>query len=287
MKPKISVIIPCYNQAQFLDETLESVLNQTYKSWECIIIDDGSTDASKDVAVKWCTIDGRFRYVFQLNGGLSNARNKGLHLAKGDLIQFLDADDLLKPTKFQIQIEDLQNAQISISNYFAFKDGNVQEMAKDRYLSPFVSEINFKKDIILDWEYRISIPCHTVLFQKALVVENNLSFDETLPNHEDWVFWSQLFYVSKNITNNKNVLALYRIREHSMSANYALMRDGFIKASKVLLCYFKERNEKELVKAIRIKQKEIVNKNKEPLLRKIKKAIKSKLTFIYKYVKSN
>ncbi|MCG9793895.1 glycosyltransferase family 2 protein [Flavobacterium algicola] len=287
MSSRISVIIPCYNQAQFLDETLRSVLNQTYVNWECIIIDDGSTDSSKDVAMKWCTLDERFRYVFQTNGGLSNARNNGLQLAKGKYIQFLDADDLLKHNKFESQLRDLENAQVSVSDYFSFVDGNILELAKHRYLSPFVSEVNFKKDIILDWEYRISIPCHAVLFQKSLVVENCLLFNEALPNHEDWVFWTQLFYVSKNITNNKNVLALYRIRERSMSTNYVLMRDGFIKASEVLLSYFKERNEKELVKAVRIKQKEIVNKNTEPLLKKIKKAIKSKLTFIYKYVKSN
>lgn len=288
MNPLISVIIPCYNQAQYLSEALQSVLSQTYKSWECIIIDDGSTDTSNDVAIKWCTIDERFRYVFQTNGGLSNARNKGLQLANGKYIQFLDADDLLKQNKFELQLEDLVTAQVSISDYFSFVDGNVQEIAKHRYLSPFVSEVNFKKDIILDWEFRKSIPCHSVLFEKALVDENKISFDETLPNHEDWVFWSQLFYVSENITNNKNVLALYRIREHSMSTNYTLMRDGFIKASEVLLCYFKERNEKDLVKAILVKQKEIVNKNEDAILKKIRKKIKTALRdFIYNYVKKN
>ena len=170
MKPLISVIVPCYNQESFLNETLDSIYNQTFQIWECIIIDDGSTDNSKEIALKWCALDERFKYFFQLNGGLSNARNKGLHIAKGDYIQLLDGDDLIIPKKFESQLIDLKNAQISISNYFSFVNGNFKEMAKHRYLSPFVSEENYKKEIIVDWEYRISIPCHTVLFQNMILV---------------------------------------------------------------------------------------------------------------------
>ena len=287
MKPLISVIVPCYNQESFLNETLDSIYNQTFQIWECIIIDDGSTDNSKEIALKWCALDERFKYFFQLNGGLSNARNKGLHIAKGDYIQLLDGDDLIIPKKFESQLIDLKNAQISISNYFSFVNGNFKEMAKHRYLSPFVSEENYKKEIIVDWEYRISIPCHTVLFQKSLIEVNKISFDETLPNHEDWVFWAQLFYFSIKIKNNDNVFALYRISENSMSMNYPMMKEGFIEASKVLLNFYKKNNERELMKLIKIKQNEIINKNRKPLLKRLKSKIKSKITVIYNYVKSN
>lgn len=287
MKNKISVIIPCYNQALFLEETLQSVLNQTHKKWECIIIDDGSTDGSKEIALKWCDFDERFLYFFKLNGGLSSARNAGLKVAEGDYIQFLDADDLIKPAKFEQQLKDLQDAQVSISNYFSFVDGNIELAAPHRYLAPFVSETNFRKEIILDWEYRMSIPCHSVLFQKKLVVDNEILFNETLPNHEDWVFWSQLFYVSKKIKNNTNVLALYRIRNNSMTVNYALMGYGFNEAAKILLHYFKEKKEKHLVNAVRIKQNEIKNKNKKPFLKKIKVQLVGKLIYFIKHVKKN
>ena len=287
MNNKISVIIPCYNQALFLEETLQSVLKQTHENWECIIIDDGSTDSSKEISLKWCDFDKRFLYSFKLNGGLSSARNAGLKLAKGDYIQFLDGDDLIKPTKFEKQLIDLQDAQVSISNYFSFVDGNIELAAPCRYLTPFVSETNFKKEIILDWEYRISIPCHSVLFQKKIVEENKILFNETLPNHEDWVFWSQLFYVSKKIKNNTNILALYRIRDDSMSINYSLMRYGFEEGTKILSHYFKEKKEKDLIYAVQIKQNEIKNKNKKPFFKKIKARIIGKLNYFYKYVKSN
>lgn len=287
MNDKISVIIPCYNQALFLEEALQSVLKQTHKNWECIIIDDGSTDSSKEIALQWCDFDERFLYFFKFNGGLSSARNAGLKLADGDYIQFLDGDDLIKPTKFEQQLIDLQDAQVSISNYFSFLDGNIELSAPHRYLSPFVSETNFKKKIILDWECRMSIPCHSVLFQRKLVVDNGILFEETLPNHEDWVFWTQLFYVSKKIKNNTDVLALYRIRNDSMTTNYALMRYGFNEAAKILLYYFKEKKEKDLANTVRIKQNEIKNKNRKPFFKKIKALLIGTLIYCYKYVKTN
>ena len=89
----ISVIVPCYNQAQYLDECLQSVLDQTYTDWECIIVNDGSPDHTEEIAKKWVEKDARFRYLFKENGGLSSARNAGIEIAKGEWILPLDADD--------------------------------------------------------------------------------------------------------------------------------------------------------------------------------------------------
>ena len=100
--PLISVIVPCYNQAQYLDECLQSVLDQTYTDWECIIVNDGSPDHTEEIAKKWVEKDTRFIYLFKENGGLSSARNAGIEIAKGEWIQFLDCDDILKKEKFEI-----------------------------------------------------------------------------------------------------------------------------------------------------------------------------------------
>ena len=93
MYKKVSIIVPCYKQAQFLDEALTSVLEQTYSGWECIIVDDGSPDDTEDVALKWCNKDSRFKYLKKENGGLCSARNAGIDIADGELILPLDADD--------------------------------------------------------------------------------------------------------------------------------------------------------------------------------------------------
>ena len=181
----------------------------------------------------------------------------------------------------------MQDSQISISNYFSFLDGDINTEAPNRYLTPFVSETNFKTEIILDWEYRISIPCHSVLFQRNLVIDHHIFFNESLLNHEDWVFWVQIFYEAKTVKTNRKVLALYRIRINSMSTDYALMRNGFKAAANILLHYFSDRNDKELVQAVRIKRREIKNKNKKSFFKKMKLTLGTKLRYIYHYVKSN
>jgi glycosyltransferase involved in cell wall biosynthesis len=98
---RISVVVPAYNYAHFLPAALDSVLAQTYREWECIIVDDGSTDDTAAVADAYVRRDPRFRYIHQANRGLAGARNTGVRNASGDAIQFLDADDRLLPPKLE------------------------------------------------------------------------------------------------------------------------------------------------------------------------------------------
>lgn len=98
MNSVVSIVIPCYNQSQYLSEAVQSVLSQTYAQWECIIVDDGSTDDTSRVAGSLCRLDNRIRFVAQPNSGLSAARNTGISLAKGVYILPLDADDAIRPT---------------------------------------------------------------------------------------------------------------------------------------------------------------------------------------------
>jgi len=105
-QPLISVIVPCYNQAQYMDECLQSVLDQTYQNWECIIVNDGSPDDTEEVALQWTEKDTRFIYLKKENGGLSSARNAGIEIAKGEWILPLDCDD-----KIGSQYLELASAQ--------------------------------------------------------------------------------------------------------------------------------------------------------------------------------
>lgn len=102
--PLISVIIPCYNYGHLLQECVQSVMTQTYTQWECIIVDDGSVDNSAEVARSIEQSDPRVRFIQQTNSGPAVARNLGVSHAKGEFIQFLDADDLLQPEKFEHQL---------------------------------------------------------------------------------------------------------------------------------------------------------------------------------------
>lgn len=96
--PKVSIIIPAYNVAPWIEETLESVARQTFGDFECIIVNDCATDNTLDVATSWIKKDKRFRIICRdINGGLSAARNTGIKYAIGDYISFLDSDDIWHP----------------------------------------------------------------------------------------------------------------------------------------------------------------------------------------------
>ena len=259
MQVLISIIIPCYNQCNYLVDSLTSVLAQTYKNWECIVVNDGSTDNTEEIAVKICNGDDRFIYIKKQNGGLSSARNAGLKLVKGDFVQFLDCDDTITENKLELQLAKMStHVDVVISDYFPF-DHLTDEYVKTRYLSPFLDETNFKYDIIEYWEFHKSIPCHTVLFKTDLLSKDNalVLFDESLPNHEDWVFWAKLFYNSNGIFNLKMNLAHYRIHRHSMCADVNMMRKGFLKANKKLRNFYEGKHDQKAIALTYLKKKEI------------------------------
>ncbi|SHF70239.1 glycosyltransferase family 2 protein [Dysgonomonas macrotermitis] len=107
--PLISIIVPCYNQAQYLPETLQSVLDQELLQWECLIVNDGSPDNTGDIAKQWCAKDTRFKYLEKANGGLADARNYGIRHAQGKYILPLDSDDKISPTYTKEAIAILDN----------------------------------------------------------------------------------------------------------------------------------------------------------------------------------
>lgn len=138
MNTLVSIIIPCYNQAHYLPDALESVLAQKYPEWECIIVNDGSRDQTEAVAIEWVAGDKRFTYILKENGGLSSTRNRGLQAATGRYIQFLDADDVIDEEKLSLQVLQLpetQNLALSYCDYFPSTERNLKELYTSWYLN--------------------------------------------------------------------------------------------------------------------------------------------------------
>lgn len=100
-RPAISIIVPIFNMQDYLIECLDSILSQTFKDWECILVDDGSTDSSPEICDKYALRDSRFIVIHKSNGGVSSARNEGLKACKADFIGFVDPDDWIEPTLFE------------------------------------------------------------------------------------------------------------------------------------------------------------------------------------------
>ena len=117
MQPKISIIIPMYNVEKYLHRCLDSVLNQTFKNWQAICVDDGSPDKSGDIAEEYAKKDKRFIVVHKENGGLSDARNAGFPYAKGKYVMYLDSDDFIHPQTMEIALDVAEKNKSDIVSF--------------------------------------------------------------------------------------------------------------------------------------------------------------------------
>lgn len=117
--PKISIIVPVYNVEKYLKDCIESILNQTFKDFELILVNDGSTDNSLEICKYYKKIDSRILIIDKNNGGLSSARNAGLGIAKGDYIAFVDSDDYIHPQMYEILYHEIikQKADVSMCDF--------------------------------------------------------------------------------------------------------------------------------------------------------------------------
>lgn len=150
----ISIIIPIYNVEKYLEKCLDSILNQTYKNLEIILIDDGSTDNSPNICNSYCEKDKRIKIIHKNNEGVSSARNKGIELSKGKYIVFIDSDDYVSNEHIEVLYDCIisNNVDLVISNLIDIsEDGiilNNEEkesflMNKDQCLKELLSEDNF------------------------------------------------------------------------------------------------------------------------------------------------
>lgn len=220
--PKVSVIIPCYNQAAFLEPCLDSVLNQTFTDWECLLIDDGSTDHTEETAKKWTAKDHRFSYYKKQNEGVNKTRNFGLEAAKGEWIQFLDADDVLDKDKLKKSLENYNGENIIVTN-FAMIFG---EEIKNPFCDLSKYEITFE-NLVSRWDIDFNLPVHCVILNRELV--GNTRFHTKLKAKEDWIFWLEIFRkkeVRSKFINEK--LAYYRHNPNGASKDFlSVFQDNF------------------------------------------------------------
>lgn len=211
MNPVVSVIVPCYKQAHFLKESLQSVLDQTYAEWECIIVNDGSPDNVSEIAQQWTQKDSRFIYLEKENGGLSSARNFGIKSAKGKYILPLDADDILHEEYLSKTVPELeQNSELAIvSSYSKF----------------FIKE---KTNVVYELKPQGS-ECTNLLYVNQLVAtslyrkknwEEVGGYDQSMKKgFEDWEFWIAITKIGLKYKVIPEFLFYYRKAKKSMLVN--------------------------------------------------------------------
>lgn len=228
-KGLVTVIVPCYNYAHFLGETLDSVLAQTYTNWECLIIDDGSTDRTKEVAEHYCQKDKRFRYIYQSNQGLSAARNKGIDEAKGEFIQFLDSDDLITSEKLRHQVTSFSsNEQVDMiySNYNLMTADGSKRWGVEATNWIVMKHQPFN-EFLHYWEKGFTIPIHAYLFKRSCFNKWG-KFDVTLPTHEDLALQFNFSLHGAQYKMLDEVSSIYRVHASSMAKDFTKMHKGYL-----------------------------------------------------------
>jgi glycosyltransferase involved in cell wall biosynthesis len=225
--PLISVIVPCYEQAHLLPEAVASVQAQSAADWELLVVDDGSPDDTAEVASALAAADPRIRLLRKPNGGLSSARNAGLAQVRGRFVQFLDADDMLLPGKFERNLGQLAgdaNALVVDDFRYLMPDGSQRS---DERCSPRLHSADAEVELALRWELDLSIPIHAPLFPARWFAEGALRFDEQLPNHEDYAMWLRVMARHPRVDFTGQVGALYRTNPSGMTRNRQRMYEGF------------------------------------------------------------
>lgn len=216
--PSVSVIIPAYNVAAFINETLASVFAQTFTDFEVIVVNDGSPDTEElDRAIQ--PYRERIHYLSQNNRGASAARNTGLHAARGELIAFLDADDLWSPNYLEEQIKfmreydcDLACADAMIFGISA--DAGRSYMDSLMATAPAQGRVTFLELVNAER----SLITSGVVARRDLILEVGL-FDETLRNAQDFDLWLRLVRNGARLAYHRQVLLRYRSRLNSLSGD--------------------------------------------------------------------
>lgn len=221
----VSIIIPCYNYGKFIGQTLENVIAQSYHNLEIIVIDDGSTDNTKDVVLAFIERDQRIQYFFQENRGLSAARNFGIEKSSGYYVQFLDADDALSPKKIQIQVEYLEkNTEIAICyvDPFYFKD----QKGEQRFSNINLTDVSWMPKLTKDADkietVELLLEGNIMPVNSPLVRRNVINtiggFNAHLNSLEDWDFWLRAAFSFKIVyLHHPEAYCLIRVHRTSMS----------------------------------------------------------------------
>ncbi len=215
--PLVSVIIPAFNSERYIEETIASVLTQTYTKFEVIVVDDGSTDGQRDCIYKWCNSDSRIRYIYRPNQGVSAARNTGFNHSRGTYVAFLDADDVWLPDNLSSKV-----SKFEIGNYgLVHSDGYLMdENSMDKEGFMIGREGLLLKDM-LKWS-GTQVPGPSSILVKREVLQTIGLFDTNLSTSADHDFFLRVA-ARFNIGRVSRPTWKYRLHPSNMHKNIPLM----------------------------------------------------------------
>lgn len=229
--PLVTVIIPCFNQGMYLEQSVMSALSACTSPMEILVVDDGSTDPSiaQQLAQAKELAPDVVRIHSQSRQGLSGARNTGMSLAKGKYLQFLDADDLLTPGKIDTQIAQFKidpELDVSVCNYILCDESRSMFIKSEEAIAHFEMD---EQDFLYHWERGFVIPIHAGLFRRSSLMPE-LEFDIHVRAKEDWLFWTRLSLAGIRFGYVEGHWVIYRQHAMSMRCSYVNMGAAWLQA---------------------------------------------------------
>lgn len=229
--PRVSVVVPTYNCAKFLGRTIDSALRQTYRDFEIIVVDDGSTDGTQALIAAY---EESVRYVYQTNQGASAARNAALSRASGELIAYLDADDLWRPDKLSRQVEFLDahstcglvHTEVSVID----EQDTVLHACFNQDTKRPIPQGQCVRDLLL----RSHIQTLTVV-ERRTAFDDAGKFDPRLPVAQDYLHWISVGLQGYGIGYLSEPLGQYRWRAGSLMSSQRRLLGDFVKIYEILL----------------------------------------------------
>ena len=236
IKPEVSIVIPTYNRDHLIGESLDSILAQTYESWECIVVDDGSNDYTEELLSLYCELDSRIKYISRpesLPAGANSCRNLGLENSSGEFIKWLDSDDLLAKNYLEKKVKVFKDPSVDlvVCNYLLFRDNGFKSQ-------PF-SNISSSRDLLLDYlSGQININTQSCLWRKRAI--KNYQFDPNLKRAQELDFHFRVLRDNNLQVGFLNENLVY-IRDHTESitgefsrGNLEAIRSDLLVRAKIL-----------------------------------------------------
>ena len=248
--PKISIIIPIYNTEEYLRECLNSVINQTLKEIEIILIDDGSTDNSGKICEEYASKDKRIKVIHQKNQGAAISRNKGIDLAQGKYLYFLDSDDYIESDTLEKMLNKIEqeDADICICRNYEI-DGNIKILSNSLVIELLPQKSCFNMNDIPKSIFNF---CHPTvwhkLYKKNFINKYEIKY-QNLSSCNDVFFNAISLVLAERITCLNEALVFHRINtNNSITAKRYIFSDNIFKAAKKTKYYLKKINKFEAVK---------------------------------------
>ena len=221
----LSIIMPVYNVEKYVADTIEAILHQSYSDFELILVDDGSTDSSAEICDRYSKIDTRVNVIHKINGGVSSARNTGLDEAKGDLIAFMDSDDLIDREMYEILIKNLDSTNSDVSACPFVEDHNLNKNKivnlQNKNLSPLIFEGGVQiYDSVTQDKQSVAGYVWNKVWKRELIGAHR--FREDIVMCEDSIFTWQVLKMAKRACFYDIPMYHYRIRRTSATRNSSI-----------------------------------------------------------------